>query len=223
MSTGGGVGLASGAAIGSRVATMGQRVAGACVGSGAGVHRVQLQTLSIKSGRKEHWSKGTRPISPAACNSPHLASGCPGNTKMASGWVTIFLSPQTEQPLGAIEGQLPIVTGGGAGVGSDTGTGVHRVQPQTSLMKSGRKEHCSKGMRPISPATCSSPHLTLGCPGNAKIASGSVMSRLLPHTEQPLSGIEGHNRMKSVGLSVGISSCRVGSGVGEAAGDAVNR
>ena len=74
--------------------------------------------------------------------------------------------------------------GVGAGVGSPVGPGAHGAQPQTSI-KVVRMAHCSKGTSPPSPAACRVSHVTSGCPGNTKIASGRVMASLSPQIDQP--------------------------------------
>ena len=93
------VGAVVGAMTGARVGAMpGARVGevtGAGVGGTSTTTGPHSQTLMI-GGRKAHWSTGICPSSPASWRKMHGTSGCPGKTKMASGWVTALPSPQTE-------------------------------------------------------------------------------------------------------------------------------
>jgi hypothetical protein len=86
-----------------------------------------------------------------------------------------------------------------------------RLHPHRSAIRTGRKGHWSSGTAPFSPANCRSLHFTEGCPGKAKMASGSVMHLLSPHTEQPSAGMGG----QEAGTGAGV---RTGAVVGEIPG-----
>eukprot|EP00545_Synedropsis_sp_CCMP1620_P012629 CAMPEP_0119028658 /NCGR_PEP_ID=MMETSP1176-20130426/39288_1 /TAXON_ID=265551 /ORGANISM="Synedropsis recta cf, Strain CCMP1620" /LENGTH=159 /DNA_ID=CAMNT_0006984849 /DNA_START=143 /DNA_END=619 /DNA_ORIENTATION=- len=89
------------------------------------------QPSRIRSGRSGHCSGVIVPSYPASCKRPHGTIGCPGKTKIPSGSVTHFPSPQMEHPPGGTLGQA--LGGGssgtgtsvsGAAVGSGTGASV---------------------------------------------------------------------------------------------------
>jgi hypothetical protein len=102
---------------------------------------------------------------------------------------------------GACEGAIRVGAGLGGGLGSgvgflegssvgtSTGKGVGggdggcRVSPHLQISTRVLNNwHWSKGISPSKPASSSTPHGTLGCPGKAKIASGSPTHRFDPQT-----------------------------------------
>jgi len=74
----------------------------------------------------------------------------------------------------------------GSSVGTPVGIGIKSCgpHPHKSLIIPGSNTHSSTGIKPCLPASWRFAHDTEGCPGNENTASGLLISKLSPHTEQ---------------------------------------
>ena len=125
---------------------------------------------------------------------------------MALGFKTSRPSPQTRQISKVGAGVATAVGDGVVGDGvvgdGDVGAGVAGVVGDTGIPAaqehvpekfgmSGSAAHSNSPIKPFSPASSSEPQVIAGCPGNAKMASGSVTQRPSPQTEHPPIGTVG--------------------------------
>lgn len=118
-----------------------------------------------KLGSNWHWSGVIKPpCAPTDSNVEHGRVGCPGNSKIASGFPTANPSPQTLHAPSTVG--IDDVEDGACGEAGavEVGPCVAGVQEHTSLIRSGRKLQFSSEISPESPPSCSVPHKTEGCP-----------------------------------------------------------
>jgi len=161
VSTGDLVGVSTGDLVGVSTGDLVGVSTGDLVGAlGISVH----SQTPISVGRKLQSAVGITPFAPASCNFPQLTTGCPGNSKIASGSPTSFPSPHTEQGVGVSTGDLVGVSTGdlvGVSTGDLVGALGISVHSQTPISV-GRKSHCCFCINPSTPKPCSSPQATSG-------------------------------------------------------------
>jgi hypothetical protein len=107
---------------------------------GATVAFLHLHVSSTRGGNWMHSSCGIFPFTPKSSSTMHGTGGCPRKMKTASGLVTTFPSPQTEQPLD---------------VSFDS-------QPHKSSIISGRNAQVTSASSPFRPACSNSPQVVEG-------------------------------------------------------------